>query len=251
MTTETFVPSRAWFQAVAPDGIPLQASTIISGPGGSGKPLIGFAVVESWLEAGGSVAFLLTNSDDQFVYETMDLLYDVDRETIDEGVVFVDFDPSLAPSMDSLERGEQITGNLLVPEVWDAAIEEALSRTSEGGPGTLLFGTALNLFMFSPTYRESILETFVEAAERTDITSLFTVSTSAFEDEIAEVEAAADTVLMTEMADGTLRLRGERSDSVELTEEVVDVPFTEEQLQHVKSVAEESRDTLIPTIKSV
>lgn len=252
MSSDTFAPDAEWFSAVAPEGIPVGASTVISGPGGSGKPLIGFAIVDAWLEAGGDIVFLLTNSDAEFVYDTMDLLYDTDRETIDAGVEFVSFDPTMDATVEAIEETEAgvIRGNLLEPAVWTETIERALARTEGSGPGTLLFGSALNLFMFSDTYRDAMLDTFVETAEREDLTVLFTVSSSAYAEEIGRVEDAADTVLLTEMDEGTLRLRGERSESVPLETDFVDVPFTSDELDHVREVAESSRDDLIPTIKS-
>jgi KaiC/GvpD/RAD55 family RecA-like ATPase len=47
-----------WLNEVLPQGLPYPSSTLISGPGGSGKPLIGFAFVYDWLTAGGNVIFM-------------------------------------------------------------------------------------------------------------------------------------------------------------------------------------------------
>ncbi|MCD6543651.1 MAG: hypothetical protein J7K34_04015, partial [Flavobacteriaceae bacterium] len=46
---------QEWLKELMPDGLPYPSSTIISGPGGSGKPLVEFAFVASWLKSGGSV----------------------------------------------------------------------------------------------------------------------------------------------------------------------------------------------------
>jgi KaiC/GvpD/RAD55 family RecA-like ATPase len=252
MTGETFTPENAWFTSVAPDGIPTNTSTVISGPGGSGKPLIGFAVLDAWLDAGGHSVLLLTNSGAEFVYDTMELLYDTERSVIDEQVEFVDFDPTMDPGVDAIEVSKDlIRGNLLDPAVWRATIDQAIDRTDDDGPGTLLFGSALNLFLFSDTYRDPILDAFEQTVEREDLTSLFTVSSSAYAAEIGRVEDAADTVLLTDMDDGQLRLRGERSESVPLETDFSPVPFTSEQLDRIRSVAEASRDELLPTIKAI
>lgn len=251
MPSDSFQPDASWFREVAPDGIP-PTSTVISGPGGSGKPLIGFAVLDAWLEAGGEAVLLLTNSDAEFVFETMAVLYDTDREDIEENVAFVDFDPTMDASVDAVETTEDgiVRGNLLEPAVWTETIDRALDRIEETGPGKLLFGSALNLFLFSPTYRESILDAFVETVERDDCTTLFTVSSSAYAEEIGRVEDAADTVLITDLEDETLRLRGERSESAPIETGFVEVPFSTDQLARIREVAESSRDDLIPTIKS-
>lgn len=252
MTAETFAPESEWFTAVAPNGIPTNTSTVISGPGGSGKPLIGFAVLDAWLDAGGHSVFLLTNSGAEFVYDTMEVLYDTERSVINEQVEFVDFDPTMDPGVDAIEVSKAlIRGNLLDPAVWRATIDQALDRTDDDGPGTLLFGTALNLFLFSDTYRDPILDAFEQTVGREDLTSLFTVSSSAYAAEIGRVEDAADTVLLTDMDDGQLRLRGERSESVSLETDFYPVPFSSEQLDRIRSVAAASRDELLPTIKSI
>lgn len=252
MADTTFEPDQEWIQQVLPDGIPVGTSTLISGPGGSGKPLIGFSVVDSWLAAGGSVVVLLTNSGREFVVETMRELYGTDLDAAAERIAWVDFDPEMDPDVAAIEEvgPREVRGNLLDPEVWRETLATATEAVEEGDPGTLVFGSALNLFMFSETYGEAMLSEFVDAAAADDdLTYLFTVSTSAYADEIGEVEDAADTVLTTRMEDSTLRLRGVRSDSVSVSTDELDVPFTEEELNQIKSVAEETRTTIIPTIK--
>jgi KaiC/GvpD/RAD55 family RecA-like ATPase len=47
-----------WLSTLLPQGLPYPTSTLISGPGGSGKPLIGFAFVADWLKAGGNVILI-------------------------------------------------------------------------------------------------------------------------------------------------------------------------------------------------
>ncbi|MFB6202323.1 MAG: hypothetical protein ABEI98_09960 [Halorhabdus sp.] len=250
----TFEPDHEWFTQVVPAGVPIGETTVVSGPGGSGKPLVGFAVVESWLAAGGSVVFLLTNSGREFVAETMAELYDVDVDGYDDQLSFVDFDPELDPTVAAIEspEGEPIRANLLDGDVWTTAVDRAAESLDDDGPGTLVFATALNLFLFSSTYRDESLDAFIDTIERgDDRTYLFTVSTSAFEDDIARVESAADTVLLTEMDEQRLRLRGEESTSVDVSTAFVDVPFSPEQLGTIKSVSEETRTSLIPTLKEI
>jgi len=49
---------QPWLVELLSEGLPYPSSTLISGPGGSGKPLIGFAFVYNWLKAGGNVIFI-------------------------------------------------------------------------------------------------------------------------------------------------------------------------------------------------
>ncbi|MEF8774852.1 MAG: hypothetical protein V5A23_05845 [Halobacteriales archaeon] len=254
MAPETFEPDQEWIRTVLPEGIPVGRTTMISGPGGSGKPLIGFSIADSWLAAGGSVVVLLTNSGKEFVVETMAKLYDTDLDAHGDQIAWIDFDPEMDAAVDAFERvgPREQRGNLLEPAVWRETLSTAKATVPDEGPGTLVFGSALNLFLFSPTYRDRMLSEFVEAAgDDGEVTTLFTVSTSAFEDRIAEVEEASDTLLMTSMDDRTLRLRGVRSNSVEVSTDEIDVPFTPEELNHIKSVAEETRGSLVPTIKEI
>ncbi|WP_181685184.1 hypothetical protein [Halorhabdus salina] len=254
MEAATFQPDHEWFQQVLPEGLSIDETTVVSGPGGSGKPLVGFAVVESWLAKGGSVVFLLTNSGRDFVAETMAELYDVDVEEYASELSFVEFDPEMDPTIEAIDRPDDgpIRANLLDSAVWTEAIDSAAEPLADDGPGTLVFATALNLFLFASTYREESLDTFLRTIEREDDrTYLFTVSTSAFADEIARVESAADTVLLTEMDDQRLQLRGVDSESVPVETDFAQVPFTPEQISTIKSVSEETRTSLIPTLKEI
>jgi len=248
---ETFALDQEWLRDVLPDGLPIGETTVVSGPGGSGKPLVGFAVVKSWLESGGSVVFLLTNSGREFVAETMAELYNFDVDAYPDRLRFVNFDPEVEASVGGMDADSRpITANLLEPAVWERALSTAIASVADDR--VLVFGSALNLFLFSPTYADDSIEAFVETVERDDDhTYLFTVSTSAFEAEIARVEDASDTVLMTEMPDDQLYLRGERSDSVTVSTDDVPVPFTPEQLATIKSVSEQTRTSLIPTLKEL
>lgn len=44
-----------WLDELLPEGIIIPSSTIISGPGGTGKPLVELAFAAAWLKAGGSL----------------------------------------------------------------------------------------------------------------------------------------------------------------------------------------------------
>jgi len=51
---DTLKLEEEWLQKILPEGLVYPSSTLISGPGGSGKPLVEYAFVASWLKAGGS-----------------------------------------------------------------------------------------------------------------------------------------------------------------------------------------------------
>ena len=49
---KTLELEQGWLQKLLPEGLPYPTSTLISGPGGTGKPLVELAFVSSWLRAG-------------------------------------------------------------------------------------------------------------------------------------------------------------------------------------------------------
>ena len=50
--------AEPWLGQILPQGWPTGTSSLITGPGGSGKPLIGNVIVANWLKQGGSVVFM-------------------------------------------------------------------------------------------------------------------------------------------------------------------------------------------------
>lgn len=52
-----------WIDGLLPEGFPFPSSTLISGPGGNGKPLLASLFLSVWLKHGGSAIILLINSE--------------------------------------------------------------------------------------------------------------------------------------------------------------------------------------------
>ena len=59
-----------WLNNLLPDGFPLHTSTLVSGPGGSGKPLIGYIFASSYLKY-GRLAIILTSTTREYVMNVM------------------------------------------------------------------------------------------------------------------------------------------------------------------------------------
>ena len=53
---------------------------------------------------------------------------------------------------------DHFRANLVRWEVWEDTLKVALEKVPGEGPGTLVFGSALNLLLFSPTYGGELLE---------------------------------------------------------------------------------------------
>jgi len=122
------------------------------------------------------------------------------------------------------------------------------------GPGILIFGSALNLLLFSPTYGEAILDKIKETivANKTR-TYIFSVSTSAKAEEISKIEEAADNLIVSRAEKEpfrlfikVLRMKDMQYDSTEVL-----VPISPKMLNHIKKIADHSRSIVIPAISKI
>ena len=241
-----------WLDRLMPEGLPVPSSTLISGPGGTGKPLIGFTFVSSWLEQGGSVVFVpLQYPSRDFTVTTLKRLYGIEIKNYADKVAFIKFDPAIR-SMQKVSK-DVIKANLLKPKVWEQSIENASSLVEQSELGTMIFGSALNLLLFSKTYKNSILKKLKETLEKNkNKTYLFSVSTSAFREKIRILENAADNLMFTRMEKPMrLYLRITKMKEVKFLKEEVRVPLSKQVLQDIKEIAEATRKRMIPTIRRI
>lgn len=242
-----------WFDKLIPDGIPTHTSTLVSGPGGSGKPLIGNLLAAAWLRQGGSAVFMsLQYPSHEFIVAALKSVAQFDLDEYGERVVFVELD--IAREDVALISPNRFQANLVKPDIWDATIDQACSLVPDEGPGILVFGSALNLLLFSPTYGKAVLERMKNTIRNDKrYTYLFSVSTTAKGDEIAELEAVADNLIQSHSVRRPFRLfmRVTRvKDSPFLSDEI-EVPFPPELLEDVKEVADHSRLRVIPQIQKL
>lgn len=250
---ETLPIREPWLSQLLPRGWPLGTSTLITGPGGSGKPLIGNAVTASWLEAGGSVVFLsLQYPTHTFISEGLRQVAGVDLADHAERTAFIQLDAEMEGM--KVAEGHHVRGNLVNPSTWREALRTARDLLPGEGPGTLLFGSALNLLLFSPTYGSALLKEMKSTLRvGKGQTSLFSVSSSAKKEMIAELEEVSDNLLVAHSQRDPFRLflRIQRMKHVPYQDEEIQVPFSSEMLGEVKEVAEHSRRRVIPLISSI
>jgi KaiC/GvpD/RAD55 family RecA-like ATPase len=242
-----------WLDALLPEGLPLRTSTLLSGPGGSGKPLIGDNFVAAWLRAGGSaVSMSLQYPSADFVHESLKIITGLDLDEYRQRVVFLSLDAALDGMAEP--EGNITRANLIKPDVWDAAIERTWDMLPHDDPGILVFGSALNLLLFSPTYGEAILKK-METALRDDKSRsyVFSVSTTAKKKEIDRLEALADNLIMTRSEQQPFRLYMQivRMKDVPFLGEEIQVPIPPGSLAQVKEIAEHSRKRVIPQISRI
>jgi len=242
-----------WLDELMPSGLPMRTSTLLSGPGGSGKPLIGDSFVAAWLRAGGSVVFMsLQYPSTNFIDESLKTVAELDITAYADKVAFISLDATLEGM--TAPTGNVFKANLVKPDIWDAAIEKACGMVPDEGPGIMVFGSALNLLLFSPTYGQALLEK-MEVLMRDDKrrTYIFSVSTSANREAIARLEAVADNLIMTRSEKGPFRLYLHivRMKDAPFSTEEVQVAIPQDALAHVKEIAEHSRQRVIPLISKI
>jgi len=252
-----FHANLEWLDRLMPEGIPIPSSTVISGPGGSGKPLIGLAVVASWLRQGGKVVLVpLQYPDRTFTENDLAQLYNLQLSDYAGSFFFIKLDLDLDPEAGVVEQPgpDEARANLVNSETWTRALDLADRALGPSNLGTLVYGSALNLLLFSPTYSERMLfrlETMLR--EDKSRTYLFTVSSSALKEKIATLEQAADHLMFTQMTrpEKKLHLRVARlRDSPYLDESIV-APFGREALDAIKQMADASRVVQIPAIRKI
>lgn len=241
-----------WLDELLPEGISIPSSTLISGPGGTGKPLVEFAFVSAWLKAGGIlIGIPLQYPTGELVKTAMKKLYNMNLDDYHGRIMYIQFDPEVTGYKKT--GNNALIANMLKPRIWDETILQAESMLDKTHLGTMVFGSALNLLLFSKTYKNSILNKLKDVLQNDKSrTYAFAVSTSTLADEIKVLENAADNLMFTRMEKPMkLFLKIERMKDVEFLKNEKEVPISEEMLKEISEIAESTRKTRIPEIKRI
>ncbi len=250
---ETLKTNIDWLDKLIPKGLPIKSTTIITGPGGSGKPLIGETFVSSWLKNGGSVIFMsLQYPNTEFVTESIKQVTGLDLQKYKEKTIFLQLDTEIS---DYKEVNEQlIHANLVKPDIWEKVLNIAAEKLPDEGPGILIFCSALNLLLFSPTYGDAIFDKIKEAiVTNSDKTFIISVSTSAKVNEIKQLEEMADNLILSTSKKKPFRLYMKiiRMKGVDFSSDEMQVPISPETLMHMKGMANHSKVKVIPAILKI
>jgi len=244
---------QPWLKKLIPDGFPPHTSTLITGPGGSGKPLIGNMIAAAWLRQGGSVVFMsLQYPSHEFIISGLRKVANLELSEYETRSSFIELDAALKGIVTVTKR--HLKANLVIPDIWDSAIGQASSMVPDEGPGILVFGSALNLLLFSPTYATEVLTRMKRTVEEDKRrTYLFSVSTTAKEDMIAELEACADNLIISRSLKNPFRLFMQivRMKNTDFISDEVEIPFMPEMLEEVKEIADHSRKRVVPLISKI
>lgn len=242
--------NQKWLDKLLPEGLPIPSSTIISGPGGSGKPIVATIFLASWLRHGGDALVFLINSDRTFV-EHLLVMYGITPSEYKSQIIYIDFDPSL----NSIKQTQAniIKSNILNPDILEKSIETGIDLLHPSHTDIMLYGAALNILFFSPTWKEKIFEKWKEVLfQRTEFTSIFTVSTSAFQEKILQLENLADNLMYTRIEKPmTLFFKIARIKGANFIPEEVSVPLTKGTLQNLKIETDKFRKRIIPVVSSI
>jgi len=208
-----------------------------------------FAFVAAWLKQGGSIIGLpLQYPTMEFVKDAMLMLHNIDIDNYAGRVAYIQFDPKIN-AIESLNK-DTIRANLLKPDIWDKAIQWTDKMIANNDLGTMVFGSALNLLLFSPTYKNSMIEKLKAVIQEDKTRSyIFSVSNNVFKDDIALWENAADNLMFTRMEKPMkLFLSIARMKDVKFSNEEVKVPVSRDILEEIKKVAETTRVKSIPVL---
>ena len=249
---KTIQTKQEWLRNLLPNGFPYPSSTLISGPGGTGKPLVVLAFVSSWLEAGGSIIGIpLQYPTTDFVKISMKKLYSINIDEYRSRIVYLQFDPKV----DTIEKSGDMTlkANLLKPEVWDKAIYNATKMLENSDVGVMVFASALNLLLFSHTYKDKILKKIDSIiTENKNKTFVFSVSTSAFKEDIKIWEESVDNLMFTRMEKPMkLFFKIERMKNARFSDREIMVPIPKEILEDIREIAEHTRSRIIPAVSKI
>jgi KaiC/GvpD/RAD55 family RecA-like ATPase len=242
----------SWLDELLPEGISIPSSTLISGPGGTGKPLVEFAFVVAWLKAGGSViAIPLQYPGGELLITAMKNLYNLDLNEYHNKIVYLQFDINTGGCIKTSTN--TLKANLLKPEVWDETINKAEGMFDKTGLGTMVFGSALNLLLFSKTFKDSMLKKLKDSLQHDKSrTYAFAVNNSTLANEIKTLEDVADNLMFTRMEKPMkLFLKIDRMKGVRFSGEEREVPISEEMLREIYAIAEITRKLRIPEIKKI
>jgi len=179
-------------------------------------------------------------------------LYDLDIDKYSNKVAYIQFTPTL----DNWNKVAKNIweANLLKSEVWDNVVDDIEKSFPERGDlGTLVFASALNLLLFSPTYQKLNLNKFERIIREDKIrTYIISVSTSAFKEEIKSWENAADNLMFARMGQSMeLYLRITKINNKEAYSKEIRVPVKKEILEEIKEVAESVRNKQIPKLMKI
>jgi len=245
-----------WFDSYLPCGLPTPSSILISGPSGTGKPYVGLSLAGAWLRQGGRVIFIPIHSSYRLLFERgLGAISGLSLEEYTDSHFFILFDSDMDPHGQSVEldSGNSIRCNLVNPEAWREALELAATAMEGEGP-ILVFASALNLALLSPSFGETFFSMLLDTIRDTrGWTYLLTISSSILLKKATILEQAVDHLFRMERIPGDrgLYLRSVRIRGADFRTSPIALPVIPELLEDMKNEAVASRRILIPKVSKI
>jgi KaiC/GvpD/RAD55 family RecA-like ATPase len=251
-----FISGIAWFDALVRGGLPVPSSILVSGPSGTGKPYVGLALAAGWMRQGGRVIFIPMHHGYPALFERgLRELLGLELGDFVGSHFFVLLDTELDPHKPAVVAAGRnaLRANLVNPQAWRQALGAASAALDGTGP-VLVFASALNLLLFSPSYGEQMLSLLLESVRDTrDWTYLLAMSSSILLKKAMILEAGVDHLFVMESVarQRQFQLRAARVRYASFVEEAIPVPAQPDFLEDLKNEAVASRRILIPLVSRI
>ena len=190
--------------------------------------------------------------DAEFVTQSIKQVTGLDLGEYREKTVFLQLDTEISGY--KVIDDQLIHANLVKPDIWEKVLNLASEKLPDEGPGILIFCSALNLLLFSPTYGDEIFKKIKETLlTNSDKTYLISVSTSAKVEEIKQLEDIADNLILSRSEKKPFRLYMKifRMKSRHFSHDEIRVPISTETLTHMKKMAGHSKNKILPAISGI
>ena len=251
-----FVTGLDWFDPILPCGVPVPSSILISGPSGTGKPLVGLAVAGSWLKQGGRVIFIPIHAAYRSLFESgLKSLHGLSLAEYSGSYFYILLDTEMDPREETLEvdGGSTVRCNLVNPKIWSEALAVATASMEGEGP-ILVFASALNVLLMSPSYGEQFFLMLLDTIRHTKgWTYLLAISSSILQKKAIVLEQAADHLFLMQRVPRKrqLHVRAARVRGAPFHVDPVPIPGMCDLLEEMKDEAVASRRILIPMVSRV
>jgi KaiC/GvpD/RAD55 family RecA-like ATPase len=254
--SSNFKTGLGWFDAILPTGVPVPSTILISGPSGTGKPLVGLAFAGSWLQQGGRVIFIPIHTAYHALFKSgLRSLHGLSLDEYPDSHFFVLLDTELEPREEAIEAAgsRAIRCNLVNPEVWREALAVASASMDGEGP-ILVFASALNVLLMSPSYGEPFFLMLLDTIrEHKGWTYMLAISSSILQKKAVVLEQAADHLFLMQRIPRKrqLHVRAARVRGAPFHIDPVPIPGMSGLLEELKDEAVASRRILIPALSRV
>ena len=237
-----------WLNDFIPEDIKIPSTTVVTGPAGAAKEILGSMIAASWLNIGGSLIHVLTNFNRDHA-ERLLSYYDVNVDKLSNKVVYINFDPQTKKIKQINEN--EFQANILNPTTFDEVIDEAKNTLQKSNSEILNYMTALNMLLYSKTYSESVYNNYQSKINKNSF-NLFTFSNNIFPEKISKLENKADNVFyvhgtgILHLSMKMLKINGSKVSGKE-----IETPITEGLINKHLLEIQNRRKELVPIIKKI